>query len=117
MAKPKTSVSASDWGDTWGLGTNKVGKLHLINLDTLTFEWKGHSQGRHGQKWNPGAKCLFQVTDLKKNERTVLSEKGNTLSGKHLWQAIRALIIENTPKEKRETFQPYIDGTQTELQF
>jgi hypothetical protein len=117
MAKPKKSVPASDWGDTWGFGTNKVGKLYLIDLENMIFEWKGHSQGRHGQKWNAGARCLFKVTDLNKKEYTNLELKGSALTGSHLWAAVRALIIENTPVEKRETFQPYIDGTQTELQF
>lgn len=46
------SVDCSDWHLTWGLGTNKIGKLHLLNDGT--FFWYGKSQGRHGQKYGSG---------------------------------------------------------------
>jgi hypothetical protein len=41
------SASCSDWGRTWGFGTNKLGKLHL--LEDGTYLWYGKAQGRHGQ--------------------------------------------------------------------
>jgi hypothetical protein len=47
--EPLNVVKCSDWHLTWGLGTNKLGKLYL--LDNNTFFWYGASQGRHGQKY------------------------------------------------------------------
>ena len=47
--KPLNVVKCSDWHLTWGLGTNKIGKLYL--LSDSSFFWYGQSQGRHGQKY------------------------------------------------------------------
>jgi len=49
----KNTTPCGDWHLTWGLGTNKIGKLEKVT-DT-TFRWTGWAQGRHGQilrtKW------------------------------------------------------------------
>ena len=65
MAKKDNYVTdCGDWHLGWGFGGhNKVGKLRMIdtpNKDGVaTFEWKGRSQGRHGQKYNFGAFIRF----------------------------------------------------------
>lgn len=68
------SVGCGDWHLGWGFaGDDKIGKLST--QDGVTFTWKGHSQGRHGQKWNAGAKLVFtsdgeQITEI-------ISQKGS----------------------------------------
>jgi len=49
---PVNNTKCSDWYLTWGFGTNKLGKLFLLN--NSTFFWYGQSQGRHGQKYGSG---------------------------------------------------------------
>jgi hypothetical protein len=49
---PVNNTKCSDWHLTWGLGTNKFGKLFLLNNGD--FFWYGQSQGRHGQKYGSG---------------------------------------------------------------
>lgn len=52
-------TNCGDWHLGWGLGGNdKIGKLSL-DVETMKFTWEGYSQGRHGQKWNKGANCVF----------------------------------------------------------
>ena len=59
MSKTK-SISCGDWHLGWGYGGNdKIGRLS--SDDGVNFTWKGSSQGRHGQKWNTGAKCTFKL--------------------------------------------------------
>lgn len=45
--KTKSKVACSDWHLSWGLGTNKIGKLE--KLDGNKYRWTGRAQGRHGQ--------------------------------------------------------------------
>lgn len=59
MAKNK-SVSCSDWHRGWGIGYTKIGKLSK-GTDPDTYVWKGHNQGRHGQRWNTGTVITFKV--------------------------------------------------------
>jgi len=47
MGKVLSKVACSDWHLTWGLGTNKLGKLE--KLETNKYRWTGWAQGRHGQ--------------------------------------------------------------------
>jgi hypothetical protein len=55
-------VNCGNWFKGWGFGlTNKLGKLESDDL--VTFVWKGHSQGRHGAKWNRGANCEFTLSE------------------------------------------------------
>lgn len=57
------STHCSDWQLGWGYGgNNKLGRLTL-NEDN-TYTWRGHSQGRHGRKWNKGAFLHFRLTKL-----------------------------------------------------
>jgi len=57
MKKAKR-VPCSDWHLGWGLGgMNKLGNLTKDDKDV--YVWTGHSQGRHGQTWNKGAKLVF----------------------------------------------------------
>lgn len=55
------TTGCGDWGDSWGMSTNTIGKLRTS--DFITFEWKGWSQGRHGQKWNRGAYFVFTLNE------------------------------------------------------
>lgn len=41
------SVYCGDWELGWGYGYNKIGKLTLVED---VFTWRGHCQGRHGQR-------------------------------------------------------------------
>jgi len=61
MKKPLKKTGCGDWYRTWGLGTNKVGHLHieLVEHCPVNFVWKGHCQGRHGQVWNKRSKTRF----------------------------------------------------------
>ena len=54
----KITVNCGDWGQSWGLGTQTIGKLSTT--DNETFTWKGHCQGRHGNKWNRGSEFVFK---------------------------------------------------------
>lgn len=54
----KVTVNCGDWGQSWGLGTNTVGKLSTE--DRETFTWRGHCQGRHGNVWNRGSVSVFK---------------------------------------------------------
>jgi hypothetical protein len=46
-AKKTNTTSCGDWHLGWGYINNKLGDL---SLDEGVFTWKGHCQGRHGQK-------------------------------------------------------------------
>lgn len=65
------SEQCGDWHRSWGLGTNKIGKLYRIDKETKTYLWKGYCQGRHGQTWNLNTRILFHV-DFDKNTFNVL---------------------------------------------
>lgn len=57
-------TNCGDWGQGWGFGgKNKIGKLSTE--DFCTFTWEGHSQGRHGNTWNKGAKLVFKLNQGK----------------------------------------------------
>jgi len=62
MAKSQKSVPCSDWHRGWGIGHNKIGKLYA-NEEPDTYTWKGHCQGRHGQKWNAGSVVTFKANE------------------------------------------------------
>lgn len=62
--KPLQIVGCGDWHLGWGLGGhNKVGKLsiEIVQYCPINFIWRGSSQGRHGQKFNPAATARFSV--------------------------------------------------------
>lgn len=65
MAKKNMNkTDCGDWHLGWGYGgLNKVGNLTMITppdkKGMASFEWKGRSQGRHGQKFNYGAFLKF----------------------------------------------------------
>ncbi len=54
-------VGCGDWHRSWGLGTNHIGKLAV--LDNGYFLWFGHCQGRHGQTWGKGQQVLFSLDE------------------------------------------------------
>ena len=58
----RKSTNCGDWHLGWGYGgSDKIGKLSTE--DGVSFEWKGYSQGRHGQKWNSGASVKFHYNE------------------------------------------------------
>lgn len=61
------SVGCSDWHHTWGMGTNKIGRLYYEPTDDI-YIWRGHCQGRHGQKWNEHSEYHFKIVEGKKEE-------------------------------------------------
>ena len=67
-------VNCGDWHLGWGLsGNDKIG--NLSRLRDGSYLWEGYSQGRHGQKWNRGAKLTFKVID---DNIEVISSVGNS---------------------------------------
>lgn len=52
-------VECSDWHRTWGLGTNKIGKLSRGDSPG-TYVWTGHQQGRHGQVYMRRHSIVFR---------------------------------------------------------
>ncbi len=100
--KPKKSINCGDWHKGWGFGGNdKVGKLSIETLSDcpINFVWAGHSQGRHGQTWNRGAKVRFMVIDtgLKITER-----KGSYPDYDQVIKAANILLRENSLNELPE---------------
>ena len=65
MSKKTKTIHCGDWHRGWGYGGyNKIGRLSCLGVDPnrpgfFLFEWKGRSQGRHGQVWNRGARLEF----------------------------------------------------------
>lgn len=92
MARKRVTCPASDWQHSWGMGTNKIGKVKIVDEEQSIYSWSGHSQGRHGQVWNKGAKVVFKVTDLEKRTAEVIFTNGNPLSfGDDMWKAVEIL--------------------------
>lgn len=77
-------TSCGDWHLGWGYGgNNKLGVLTLN--DDETFTWKGHSQGRHGRKWNKGAMLHFRLVN---SEIEVIDSKGQSPIKKEILEAV-----------------------------
>jgi hypothetical protein len=92
MARKKVTCPASDWQHSWGYGTNKIGRVRIVDAEQNIYSWSGHSQGRHGQVWNRGAKVVFRVVNLEQRTAEVISSKGITLSfGDDMWKAVETL--------------------------
>jgi hypothetical protein len=85
--KAKKSISCGDWHLSWGFSTNKIGTLTMLGPNE--FIWKGRSQGRHGQKWNTGAKLHFTV-DADLNIDQTIEEKGSYPR----WSEVKKAIVE-----------------------
>lgn len=65
----------SDWHKGWGYGGhNKIGKLNIEISNPIKFTWKGHSQGRHGQVSNRGARVEFTLIG---GELRITNQKGS----------------------------------------
>ena len=87
MTELKTNCG--DWHLGWGFGGNdKIGKLTL-DFQSNTFRWRGYSQGRHGAKWNQGAKAEFTLNDGKIK---ILSQKGSLPVTKELISSAEKLL-------------------------
>lgn len=82
----KVTVNCGDWGQSWGLGTNTIGKLSTE--DSKIFTWKGHCQGRHGNKWGRGSELIFEV---KEGHPVEISSKGTTPNFKAIKEGLRDL--------------------------
>ena len=65
--KEMASVKCSDWHLTWGFGTNKIGRLYYDPKDDI-YIWRGHCQGRHGNKWNENSEYHFKMVAGKVEE-------------------------------------------------
>lgn len=90
--KKLSKVHCGDWHRSWGFSGARIGTLHATDKPN-EFVWKGHMQGRHGQKWNKGQEVLVKV-DL--DERKVLETKeikeGSRLPDlRDVWTAIDEL--------------------------
>jgi len=87
--KINKSISCGDWGLGWGSGgKNKIGKLKCEGENI--FVWRGHSQGRHGQRWNKGAWVRFSVTQGK---ITIIDSSGQCPPWFILMEGVNGLII------------------------
>jgi hypothetical protein len=74
------------------MGTNKIGIVRIVDAEQNIYSWSGHSQGRHGQVWNKGAKVVFKVVNLEERTAEEISSKGTTLSfGDDMWKAVETL--------------------------
>jgi hypothetical protein len=95
------TTGCGNWMEGWGFGDcNKIGKLTM--LSDVDFIWKGHSQGRHGQKWNSGATVEFSLIGGKIE---VKNSKGGYPPVKNLLEAVEVLKrmkIEEIKKEQRK---------------
>jgi len=94
----KVSVNCGDWGQSWGLSTNAVGKLSTE--DQKEYTWKGHSQGRHGNKWNKGSEFIFKLNNGVVEE---VSSKGTRPNNKALHDGIFDLTTKIEAKVKRSS--------------
>lgn len=90
-------TNCSDWYRSWGLGTNKIGKLETTDIPG-TYLWKGHCQGRHGQIWNRRSKTLFSLAN---GEITIIEQKGASLPD--LRDVMEAVRILETPKPEKKS--------------
>lgn len=61
------TTKCSDWHLSWGLGTNKLGKLHL--LSNGYFIWEGIAQSRHGLVYGYG--FILYAQNLVELENTI----------------------------------------------
>ena len=90
MASVKVKkVQCSDWMDSWGLGTNKIGHL-VVGPLTHSYIWTGIAQGRHGQilrkKYSVHFTCSPTTGEIK------IIEGDHALpTGKHIENAIKEL--------------------------
>jgi len=82
----KVTVNCGDWGQSWGFGTNTIGKLST--KDQETFTWKGRCQGRHGNTWNIGSISVFKFEGGNIIE---VSTKGMRPNRKALLEGLRDL--------------------------
>lgn len=97
--KPLTKVSCGDWHKGWGFGGNdKIGKLEIIIQPDcpINFLWKGHSQGRHGQTWNKGARVRFMVID---DSLKLTEQKGSYPDYDQVLESANILLRENNLPE------------------
>mgnify|MGYP001235079926 CR=1 FL=1 len=81
-------VSCGDWMDTWGLGTNKIGKLSKGDL-LDRYVWKGLSQGRHGQVYRKTYTVVFTYNS--ETGEIITDGNGSLPTGKHVVNAINQL--------------------------
>lgn len=91
MSKNKLSTQCGDWHLGWGFGGHdKIGKL---TLDPMldSFHWKGYSQGRHGNKWNSGARATFTYKD---GEIEYLNSKGSIPVTSELIKACELILAQ-----------------------
>lgn len=96
------NTGCGDWYRSWGLGTNKIGKLYATETPG-TYLWKGHSQGRHGQVWNKRSQILFSVAN---GEITILERKGGAGLPDHrdVLESVRILETPVPEKKVRKRF-------------
>ena len=89
--KTKTTVACGDWYRTWGLGTNKLGKLTKGELEGI-YIWKGHQQGRHGQKYTKKYSITFKYLGENEGIEILTNESGYSLPDyRDIFEAIRIL--------------------------
>jgi len=92
MARKRVTCPASDWHHSWGMGTNKIGKVRIVDAEQNIYSWSGHSQGRHGQVWNRGAKVGCRVVNIETRTAGVILPQSITLSiGYYMWRTGRTL--------------------------
>lgn len=62
--KGTKKVPCSDWHRDWGYGGHtKLGVLYKYNgVHPDEYVWKGHSQGRHGQRYTTTKVYLLRAT-------------------------------------------------------
>ena len=86
--KKSVSTGCGDWHLGWGYGGHdKLGKL---SFDGEIFTWTGSSQGRHGQKYNKGAKLVFKEVN---NAHEIIESKGSYPEWKEIWKSVAEIRI------------------------
>ena len=116
-------TSCGDWHLGWGFGGhNKLGNLTLN--DDETFTWRGHSQGRHGQKSNLGAYLHFKLVN---SNIEVIDSKGYSPIKKEILNAvdrvqdIKKYAIRDAKIKRERTLEldkiKKLEAQQTKLKF
>lgn len=116
------STQCSDWGRTWGLGTNKLGKLRRTDNEVYPYEWKGMAEGRHNQVLRKTWTVMFNYKADTKELIMHPENKYNSLPD--MRDVLAAIEILNKPlpvklprKYNTRTMRPLSDFSKQQLQI
>lgn len=84
------NVSCGDWHLSWGFGTTNLGRLYWNNVDKY-YIYRGHNQGRHGQKWNLNKEIHFTIIDTNNVNIIWDNNKGSLPQYSELFKSIEQI--------------------------